>query len=208
MRGAVIYVHGKGGSAGEADHFAPLFPDSDVIGFDYRSGAPWEARAEFVPWFEEQRARYGSVRLIANSIGAYFAMVALSARQVTDAHFISPIVDMETLIRDMMRGAGVSEEDLRRQGEIPTAFGETLSWAYLNDVRAHPLRWEVPTRILYGERDQLTSPCTIAAFADRIGAPLTVMPGGEHWFHTPEQMAFLDGWIREASAAPGARQFP
>ena len=25
-----------------------------------------------------------------------------------------------------------------------------------------------------------------------------VMPGGEHWFHTPEQMAFLDGWIQRA----------
>ena len=28
---------------------------------------------------------------------------------------------------------------------------------------------------------------------------LEVMPGGEHWFHTPEQMAFLDGWIQRKS---------
>ena len=27
------------------------------------------------------------------------------------------------------------------------------------------------------------------------GAELTVMPGGEHWFHTEEQMRFLDEWI-------------
>ena len=26
---------------------------------------------------------------------------------------------------------------------------------------------------------------------------LTVMEGGEHWFHTEEQMRFLDEWIRE-----------
>lgn len=36
---------------------------------------------------------------------------------------------------------------------------------------------------------------TISAFAKRTGAELTVMPGGEHWFHTEEQMKFLDAWI-------------
>ena len=25
-----------------------------------------------------------------------------------------------------------------------------------------------------------------------------LFPGGEHWFHTPEQMAFLDEWIQRA----------
>ena len=42
----------------------------------------------------------------------------------------------------------------------------------------------------------------MSRFAARIGAPLTVMPGGEHWFHTPEQMAFLDAWIGEAFPRP------
>ena len=79
--------------------------------------------------------------------------------------------------------------------------GETLSWDWLSDVRSHPLRWTVPTRILYGERDFLTPFETMSRFASTIGAPLTVMPGGEHWFHTPEQMAFLDRWIRKSSPA-------
>ena len=30
-----------------------------------------------------------------------------------------------------------------------------------------------------------------------IGAELTVMPDGEHWFHTEEQLRFLDAWITE-----------
>ena len=34
-------------------------------------------------------------------------------------------------------------------------------------------------------------------FARKIGAPLTVMDGGERWFHTAEQMVFLDKWVRE-----------
>lgn len=62
-------------------------------------------------------------------------------------------------------------------------------------MREHPIVWRVPTRILYGARDDLTSMDTIAAFARRIGAALTVMPDGEHWFHTEAQMRFLDAWI-------------
>ena len=42
MRRLIIYVHGKGGSAEEAKHYRPLFPDSDVIGFDYCAQTPWE----------------------------------------------------------------------------------------------------------------------------------------------------------------------
>ena len=38
---------------------------------------------------------------------------------------------------------------------------------------------------------------TILAFARRHNARLTVMPGGEHWFHTAEQMHFLDDWLRD-----------
>ena len=107
---------------------------------------------------------------------------------------------MERLILDMMGWAGVTEAELQARREIPTSFGETLSWEYLSYVRRHPLHWSVPTRILYGEKDNLTSYATISAFAKRIRAPLTVMPGGEHWFHTPEQMAFLDDWIRSSAS--------
>ena len=59
------------------------------------------------------------------------------------------------------------------------------------------MQWDVPTEILYGDRDNLTTPATIAAFAQAHRAGLTTVSGGEHWFHTPEQMAFLDEWLRE-----------
>ena len=42
----------------------------------------------------------------------------------------------------------------------------------------------------------ITSLETIRAFAEKHGASLTVMKGGEHWFHTEEEMKFLDEWIR------------
>lgn len=195
MKNIVIYVHGKGGSAQEAEHYGTLFPDAEVVGFDYRAQTPWEAKEEFLRFFAGQRERCGSLVLVANSIGAYFSMCASAETLIDRAYFISPIVDMEKLICKMMAWAGVTEQELAEKSEIPTEFGETLSWNYLCYVREHPLQWRVPTCILYGGRDSLTSPETVTAFAERTGAELTVMPDGEHWFHTQRQLQFLDSWI-------------
>ena len=198
MKQLVLYVHGKGGSAEEAKHYQPLFAESDVIGFDYRAQNPWEAKSEFSRLYDLYSRGYGSVVLIANSIGAFFAMSALADKKISRALFISPIVDMEKLITDMMVWANVTEEQLQSEKEIPTAFGETLSWEYLCYVRQHPIEWSVPTCILYGGKDHLTSRKTISEFSARIGAALTVMEDGEHWFHTAEQMRFLDDWVRRS----------
>ena len=202
MNQLVIYVHGKDGSAQEAARYRPLFPGQDVVGFDYRSRTPWEAREEFPAFADPLLRQYDSVLLIANSIGAFLSMHALADRRIDRSFLISPIVDMEALIRSMMGWVGVTEDVLRKRREIPTAFGETLSWNYLCYVRSHPLSWRIPTEILYGEKDTMTDRAAITAFAERIGAGLTVMLGGEHWFHTEEQMAFLDSWLQEKTKAP------
>ena len=195
MRRLIIYVHGKGGNAEEAKHYQPLFPDSDVIGFDYQSHNPWEAKDEFPRFFDLHSKGYDSVALIANSIGAFLSMHSLAEKKISQAMFISPIVNMERLISDMMMWSNVTEAELESKKEIPTEFGETLSWEYLCYVRKHPIKWNIPTCILYGGKDNLTSQETISEFADRIGATLTVMEAGEHWFHTEEQMKVLDHWI-------------
>ena len=196
MNDLVIYVHGKGGSAEEAEHYRMLFPDCEVIGFDYRSQTPWEAKEEFFTFFAEQKKRCKRITLIANSIGAYFALSSSDETLVDKVFLISPVVDMENLICNMMQWSGVTEQELAERREIATYFGETLSWDYLCYVRQHPIIWNVPTCILYGEHDNLTSIETVSAFAKQHHADLTVMPGGEHWFHTEEQMQFLDEWIR------------
>lgn len=193
----ILYVHGKGGNAEECEHYRPLFPGCAVLGLDCRCTTPWEAGAELRAAVEELKRSYESITLIANSIGAYFSMCAGIDALLQRAYFISPIVDMERLILDMMLWANVTEEELRERGLIPTDFGEDLSWEYLCWVRTHPVRWTVPTEILYGARDALTSLETVRAFAEATGAGLTVMEDGEHWFHTPEQMRLLDEWIRE-----------
>ena len=198
MSRLVIYVHGKGGSAEEAKHYQPLFADSDVIGFDYQSQNPWEAKREFPRFFDLHSEGYNSVILIANSIGAFLAMNALAEKNISRAMFISPIVNMERLISDMMMWSNVTEDALKSKKEIPTEFGETLSWEYLCYVRENLIKWSIPTCILYGGKDHLTSRETISEFTERIGANLTVMEDGEHWFHTEEQMKVLDHWIRNS----------
>ena len=189
----VVYVHGRGGNTQESERYRPLFPDCKVVGADYRSSTPWEAAKEIKGEIDRLD---GDIILIANSIGAYFSMCAGVAEKVKKAFFISPVVDMEKMILDLMAWSNVKERDLQKRGVIPTAFGEDLSWEYLCYVRKNPVVWSVPTAILYGEKDNLVEKKTVEAFAEKFGASLTVMEGGEHWFHTEEQMRFLDDWMR------------
>ena len=112
MKNLVVYVHGKGGSAEEAEYYKTLFPNSEVIGFDYQSQTPWEARKEFSAFFTEQRSQCEHLTLVANSIGAFFALSSLDETLVDGAYLISPVVNMENLICNMMQWTNVTEQEL------------------------------------------------------------------------------------------------
>lgn len=191
----ILYVHGKGGNAAEAEHYKALFPECGVHGFDYRSENPWDAKLEFEEKVKSLRTQYQSLTLVANSIGAFFSMNAALDKWCDRAYFISPIANMESLIMSMLFWEKVTEARLQEKKTIPTSFGEDLSWEYLTYVRKHPISWKIPTKILYGSMDTLQTREVIDAFSKKCNAELTVLEGGEHWFHTKEQMAFLDAWI-------------
>ena len=195
QREAVLFLHGLGGSAQEAAHYRPLFPDADVIGLDYHGIAPWVAGAEIKEAVLDLSERYESVSVIGYSLGAFLAMHAGIDARIRRAYFISPVVDMEQLTLMLMAQDGVTEAELEAKGAIPGSFGLVHSWEYLCRVRALADEWRVPTAVLYAEHDNLTPYATIAAFCKAHNASLTVMPGGEHWFHTEEQMRFLDDWF-------------
>ena len=89
MEEIVVYVHGKGGSAQEAEHYKALFPDCEVIGFDYHARSPWEATEEFSGFFTAVRKRCGKLTLVANSIGAFLSLSSLNEKLVDTAYFIS-----------------------------------------------------------------------------------------------------------------------
>lgn len=69
---AVLYVHGKGGNASEAEFYEAIFPERDVVGFDYKAETPWESIGEFQPEIKKLLSEYDSVILVANSIGGVF----------------------------------------------------------------------------------------------------------------------------------------
>lgn len=164
---AVVYIHGQYGSTSECGHYKSLFPGCEVIGLDYKTFAPKETGKEIHDYVEKLKSRYENIILIANSIGAFFSMYADLEGLIQKAYFISPIVSLEGFVCDQPQ------------------------WMNLGNPA-----WNIPTAILYGSRDNLTSLETINGFAKKHNAGLTIMEGGEHWFHTEEQMQFLDDWIR------------
>lgn len=207
-RKVYLYVHGKNGSKEEALDFAELACPAgyQVLAVDLpehgeRRGSsekllPWVVLPELQLIYQYAKVHWRSVSLRATSIGAWFSMLALQAKPLRSALLLSPVVDMEDLITNMMQWANVSEAQLKEEGEVSTDFDETLSWQYLCWVREHPYRWKAPTQVLYGAKDNLTSRAVLEQFKQRTGAHLTIMEEGEHWFHTELQLAVLQEWER------------
>ena len=151
-RQGILYLHGQGGSKAEAAFFAAAAADAgwqtvsvDLPGHGDRESeaaalVPWQVVPELRCALAELRGRWDRVGLFGSSLGAWFGLLAYPDAPLAGALFLSPVVDMEALIRKMMGWAGVSEERLAREGRIPTTFGQTLSWEYLRYVRTHPAR--------------------------------------------------------------------
>lgn len=208
-RRVYLYIHGKNGCKEEAERFANTACACgwQVLAIDLpEHGSRKNSPEKLVPWVvvPELQAVYARmqpvwphIRLYGVSIGAWFAMQALQAEKLEKAMLVSPVVDMEALITKMMQWAGVTEEQLQQAGNISTSFGETLSWPYLCWVREHPLQWHTPTQVLYGDKDALTSRAVMERFRQESGARLTIMEGGEHWFHTEVQLAVMQSWKEE-----------
>ncbi len=96
MNKLVLYVHGKGGSPDEAEHYKALFPQSDVLGLDYHAQTPWEANREFPALFHRVCKSYHSVVLIAIAL-ALFAMNSLQGETIERDFFISAMLGKKLL---------------------------------------------------------------------------------------------------------------
>ena len=205
-----LFVHGQGGSKEEARAFAEIACPAgwQVLGVDLpehgvRVGSeatfdPWHAVPELKQVIRYARDGWRSVALRATSVGCWFSLLAFAGEPPARCLLVSPLLDMERMIQNLMCWSGVTEERLQREKTIPTNFGQTLSWDYLCYVREHPITsWPAPTRVFRAERDELIDRDTITAFCQRFGCQLTVMPGGEHWLHTPEELAALRLWEEE-----------
>lgn len=203
-----IYVHGRHSSKEEAETFAQaVIPKGyQVLAFDL----PEHGEREHEPYpctvqngVHDLRTIYAAVKdgyrtlcLFANSLGAYFSLLAYADTDFAVCLFLSPVLNMERLISNMMKWSNVTIDRLQKEKRIETSLGETLSWDYYRYVRQHPItKWNSPTSILYGENDHLTERDVLDSFAQSFNCQVEIMKGGEHFFHTPAQVEFLTGWI-------------
>jgi hypothetical protein len=205
-----LFIHGKNGFKEEAARFAQTasLAGWQTLSIDLpehgkrKAGSikllPWNVVPELQTVMAYAKKRWHCIGIRANSIGAWFAMLSFADEPIEKCLFVSPVLDMEKLIRSMMQRASITEEQLKQEGQI-SAGAETLSWEYFIYAKNHAItRWSTPTSILYAGRDDLTPRCTVDAFTIRHHAALTVMEDGEHWFHTPQQLAFLKQWTERA----------
>lgn len=203
---AFLFVHGQYGYKEEAKRFADVAVPAgwQVLGVDLPGHGGRCDAAEFVPWdvvpelhtvLSFLKERCAQIGIRANSIGAYFSLLAFAKEKIEKCLFVSPLLDMESMINDMMQSAGVTEQQLKEASEIPTATGQTLSWKYLCYARQNPVATICPqTDILYGTRDALIPETVFTRFADANSCRLARLEGGEHWFHTDKQLAFMRNW--------------
>lgn len=202
-----LFVHGKCGNKEDAQNFAEIVCDKgfQVLSIDLpehgerRDNAeklvPWEVVPELQGVLSYAKQHWQSVSLYAVSIGAYFSLLSFSNEYFANCLFLSPVLDMVALIEKMMGWAAVSTAQLQAEKEIPTDFGEVLSWAYYTYAKEHPINtWNSPTAILYAGQDNLTDRRTVTDFAKSFGCSLQIYEDGEHWFHTDEQLTVLRKW--------------
>ena len=203
-----IYVHGKNASKEEASGFAEIAVTKgfQVLSFDLPEHGErvnenypcmvWNSVRDLGIIGTYSQQRWDSIYLYGCSLGAYFSLLAYKELPLKKCLFLSPILDMERLIKNMMTWFGISERVLKEQSEVTTPMGETLYWDYYCYAKENLIdKWNVPTAILYGSEDNLTERQIVEAFTKRFDCDLTVMEGSEHWFHSEHQLSFLDSWL-------------
>lgn len=205
----IVAVHGARSSKTDVPFrlLAEAYPEFQILSFDLPEHGDRKSEAtpckppvcvqEVSAILDYAENRWREVSLFAVSMGAYFSLLACRGRNIRHAWFLSPVVDMERMTRDMMDWFHISETRLEQEGTIPTPMGQTLCWDDFFYIRQNPVgRWPFPTDILRGAGDALCAPETVSRFAERFHCRLLTAEGAEHWFHTPEDLKALSQWFR------------
>ena len=169
------------------------------INEDYACNPPNCVR-DLIAVYEYAKLTAAEISLFACSMGAYFSLLAYHDLALEQSLFLSPVVNMERIINNMMDGFHITAERLRAEQEIKLPIGETLIWDYYQYVRAHPIcfDWNMPTAILYGSDDNLSEFSEISAFAARYQAEVRIIEHGEHFFHTEKQLQAFELWVSDS----------
>lgn len=201
-----LFVHGQCGHKEEAERFAhiavPLGYQVLAVDLPEHGGrsdgaklVPWDVVPELQSVIRYAKTRWGQISVRAISIGAWFSLLAFAGEGIGQCLLSSPLTDMEGFIRCMMATTRVTEEQLRESGVISTPAGQVLSYAYLTYAAEHPVHTIAPrTAVLYATGDTMIPRSSIDRFVAQPGCTLTLIEGGEHWIHTPEDVEQMCLW--------------
>lgn len=202
-----IYVHGKMSNKESAEGFAMIAESRgyQTISFDlpehgdrkdeiYKCNI-FNGISDLKQISSYVLANWKTISLFACSLGAYFSLQAYKDNIFDKCFFLSPIVDMEYLIKKMFLWFDVTEEILYAKKEIPTSI-DTLSWDYYQYVKNNPIvRWNSPTYILYGDKDNFQSLQVITNFVISNHSILTISKHSEHSFMGNEDDKVIKKWL-------------
>ena len=178
-----LFVHGLHGNKEEALAFAEVAVPKgyQVLGVELPlESKPWEVLPLLNEVCDYLYNNWKSVSVRANSIGSWFSLLALQNKKVDQALFVSPILDMKEFVDDL----STREDDYYR-------------WVINNPIT----HWDAPLFILRPEVDLFVSEEVGCDFISRHQCHITIMPDGEHWFHTAKQLAFLKEWEESTVSA-------
>ena len=171
-----LFVHGLHGHKEEALVFAEVAVPKgyQVMGIDLPvERKPWEVLPLLNDICDYLYDNWQSVSVRANSIGSWFTLLAFQSKKVEQALLVSPILDMKRFVELM-----------------PQREDDYYEWVVNNPMTS----WVAPTYILRPEVDLIVNEEVCYDFISQHQCQVTIMPDGEHWFHTPEQLAFLKAW--------------
>ena len=204
-----LFVHGKMSSKESAKTFAKIASQKgyQTISFDLPQHGErqdqkdrcniWNGMRDLAVVGDYTFANWKEVSLFACSLGAYFSLNTYHTYNVKKCLFQSPILDMEYLIKQMMVWFDISEERLAQEKEVYTPI-DIMSWDYYQYVKAHPiLKWNVPTHILFGGKDNLQSLNVVKDFTDRFHCGLTIAENSEHPFMEEKDAQIVNQWLQD-----------
>ena len=205
-----IYVHGLGGCKEDAEEFSKIAERKgfQVLAFDLPghgerkkdsekiSTPPFQKAADDLEAvYDVAHSDWKNVYLYAVSLGAYLSLAAYQGFEIKKALLVSPVVNMKNLIERIMKKSDITPEILKERKNIPEL---NLSWDYYKFTLDNEITdWEIQTEILYPELDDLTPRDEVEEFTKKFNCGLTVLPNGEHYIHTEEDLKILRAWEEE-----------
>ena len=141
---------------------------------------------------------WSMISLFACSIGVYLSLQAYKNESLKQSLFLSPVIDMRQMIEKMMTTEDVSIKRLKREKKIVTTSGQVFNWDDYQYVLENPIvSWNNKTAVLYGSLDDQCEYALIKMFTEKYHCEFAIIEGGEHFFHTEEQLTQFTSWLEK-----------